>query len=266
MSADQGSEITPRDRKLTEPGFWSGAVAVFNGFSWLVRTPAIWPAALVPSLVWTLLATVAVYGSVHFLEPWLSAHLPQVAYGVTRAAAWVLTAMAGLFGAWIALLLTPPLSGPALERVVSAAEREVGAPPRAKLSFLTEAWSSARSLFAGLLLVFPLLIACLLLDVLVPVLAPLSTALKLFATALGLSWSLLDYPLTLRNLRMRARLALFKRRVGPVLGFGAALAPLFWLPCCQLISLPAGVAAATFLYQRLLEADGSAERDTKLLS
>jgi uncharacterized protein involved in cysteine biosynthesis len=158
------------------------------------------------------------------------------------------------------------LSGPALERVVSAAEREIGAPPRAKLSFLTEAWCSARSLFVGLLLVFPLLIACLALDLLVPVLAPLSTALKLFATALGLSWSLLDYPLTLRNLRMRARLLLFRRRIGAVLGFGAALAPLFWLPCCQLISLPAGVAAATFLYQRLLDADGSVERDTQLLS
>jgi uncharacterized protein involved in cysteine biosynthesis len=266
VSADQGSEITPRDRKLTEPGFWSGVSAVFTGFSWLARTPGIWPAALVPTLVWTLLATVAVYGSVHYLEPWLSAHLPQVAYGITRAAAWVLTAVAGLLGAWIALLLTPPLSGPALERVVAAVEREIGAPPRASLSFLTEAWCSARSLFAGLLLVLPLLLVCLLLDLFVPVLAPLSTALKLFATALGLSWGLLDYPLTLRNLRMRERFRLFKRRIGPVLGFGAALAPLFWLPCCQLVSLPAGVAAATFLYQRLLDADGSLERDPELLS
>jgi uncharacterized protein involved in cysteine biosynthesis len=264
VSADQGSEITPRDRKLAEAGFWTGVRAVFTGFSWLVKTPAIWPAALVPTLVWTALATGAVYGSVHVLEPWLSARLPQVAYGVTRATAWVLTAFAGLLGAWIALLLTPPLSGPALERVVAAAEREVDAPPRAKLSFLTETWCSARSLLVGMLLVLPVLVACLLLDLLVPVLAPLSTALKLFATALGLSWSLLDYPLTLRNLRMRHRLALFKRRIGPVLGFGAALAPLFWLPCCQLISLPAGVAAATFLYQRLLDGERSAERNPEL--
>ena len=102
----------------------------------------------------------------------------------------------------------------------------VGAPPRAELSFLTEAWCSARSMLVGFLLVLPLLLVCLALDLLVPFLAPLSTTIKLFATALGLSWSLLDYPLTLRNLHMRQRLALFKRRAGPVLGFGATLAPL----------------------------------------
>jgi uncharacterized protein involved in cysteine biosynthesis len=264
VSADQGSEITPRARKPPRLGFWSGARAVFDGFSWLVKTPAIWPAALVPTLVWTVLAAGAVYASVYHLEPWLSARLPEIAYGVTRVAAWLLTALAGLFGAWLAFLLTPPLSGPALERVVAAVELEIGAPPRAPLSFVTETWCSVRSLVAGFLLVLPLLVVCLLLDLLVPLLAPLSTALKVFATALGLSWSLLDYPLTLRNLRMRTRFALFKRRFEPVLGFGAALAPLFWLPCCQLLSLPAGVAAATFLYQRLLEADASVERDPEL--
>ncbi len=119
----------------------------------------------------------------------------------------------------------------------------------------------------GLLLVLPLLIVCLLLDVLVPVLAPLSTALEALRDRARLELEPARLPAHApETSACERRLALFKRRVGPVLGFGAALAPLFWLPCCQLISLPAGVAAATFLYQRLLEADGSAERDTKLLS
>lgn len=264
MSADQGNEITAHARKLPAPGFWSGAKAVFEGFSWLVRTPATWPAALVPTLVWTLLAVGAVYASVHFIEPWLSARLPEIAFGITRIAAWALTVLAALFGVWLALWLTPPLSSLALERVVAAVEREVGARARPSLSFWTETWCSIRSLFVGALFVLPILLVCLVLDLFVPVLAPLSKALQLFATVLGLSWSLLDYPLTLRAFRMRERLRLFKRRPGPVLGFGLALAPFFWLPCCQLLSLPAGVAAATFLYRRLAEVEPSLERDPEL--
>ena len=63
--------------------------------------------------------------------------------------------------------------------------------------------------------------------------------------------SLFDYPLTLRGSGFRARLALLRANPLCFLGFGLTFALVFWLPCCGVLLLPVGVAAATWLLPQL---------------
>jgi uncharacterized protein involved in cysteine biosynthesis len=219
----------------------------FSGLSWLLQRPRVWPVAAVPALVWSLLSAAGVTASVLWLEPWLGAHMPRWSEGVASVAAWSLTALAGAAAIWLSLLLTPPLSAPALERIVAEVEADLGVPPRHPQGLFAEFWCGLRAMLVGAALVTPILIVAFVLDLLVPVLAPLWIAIKLLCTAFGLSWGLLDYPLTLRGVRARERLALMRRHWPAVLGFGVGMVPFFWLPCCLFVALPAGVVAATLL-------------------
>ncbi|HEV8247696.1 MAG TPA: EI24 domain-containing protein [Polyangiaceae bacterium] len=224
---------------------------VFSAFSWLLKNPRVWPVAAVPALIWCALSLLALTSGVLWLEPWLAARVPSSVPALTTGAAWTLTLLGSVLASWLALLLTPALSGPALERIVAAVERDIGAPERASMSWFAEVGCGLRAMLVGFALVTPLILASLLLDAFAPVLAPLSVALKLLATSLGLSWGLLDYPLTLRGMRVRQRLSLVHGHWRSVLGFGLGLLPFFWFPCCQLVSLPVAVAAATMLSAEL---------------
>jgi uncharacterized protein involved in cysteine biosynthesis len=222
----------------------------FSGFSWLLKHPGAWPAAAIPSLVWSVLSALGVGASLHWLKPWLLGTLPHGTVSVYVA--WGLAFLAAALAIWVALLLTPPLCAPALERIVAHVEADIGAPERPPQGFLAELWCGLRATLVGVALVSPLLLLALVLDILVPVLAPLWIAIKLLAGAFGMSWGLLDYPLTLRGVRMRQRLGLMRRHASVMLGFGLGMLPFFWLPCCLFVSLPVGVVAATLLATELL--------------
>ena len=90
------------------------------------------------------------------------------------------------------------------------------------------------------------------LGLLVPALAPVLLPLQVFPLALGLAWSLLDYALTLRGVRLRARARLLLAHPAPILGFGAAFALVTIIPGGALLLLPAGVVGATRLLGHLL--------------
>jgi len=241
--------------KRERPGFFPSMLLGFSGFSWLLQRPGAWPAAAVPMLVWALLSALGLSASIHWLKPWLAGALPPWSESFSTFATWTLTVLAGAAAVWTALVVTPPLSAPALERIVTRVEADLGAPPRAPQTFLNELWCGLRATVVGLSLVAPLLLLALVLDLLVPALAPLWIAIKLLAGAFGMSWGLLDYPLTLRGMRVRERLGLMRRHAGAVLGFGLGMLPFFWLPCCVFVSLPVGVVAATLLATELLRPD-----------
>ncbi len=250
----QASEIEMSGRSAGNLRFFWAMLLGFSGLAWLLKTPRLWPLAALPALVWCGLSSVATYASVTRLKPWLSLKLHGFPPLLGDATSWLITVLSAAVAIWLALLITPPLSGPALERIVLAVENSHGAKARAALPFLVEVWCGVRAMVVGFALVMPLLIASLLLDFFAPFLAPLSTAIKLLSTTLGLAWTLLDYPLTLRGMRMRARFRLLGEHWSATLGFGLGLLPFFWLPCCQLLSLPVGVIAATlFCLQALSE-------------
>jgi CysZ protein len=84
-------------------------------------------------------------------------------------------------------------------------------------------------------------------EFLFPAAAVVTTPLKFLVTAMMVAWNLVDYPLTLRGMRVRERLALVRVEWLSFLGFGLGFAAAFWIPCCGIVLLPVGVIAATQL-------------------
>lgn len=259
----------PRDAPMTPatslshpptPTFVTGVRALLRGTNYVLGTPQTWPYACVPALLLTLLLGAAGWSTTRWVFPAIQAALPS---GESTAGQWLWVGTSGLLavgvfllGASLALALTPPLSGPALERIVTLRERSLAVPERRPLGFFSEIWCGFRAQVFVLIGVVPVLAALWLAEFLLPPLVVVTVPLKLVVTSLALAWNLLDYPLTLRGVRMRERYLLFTRFKGPCLGFGAAFAVLFWIPCgCQIVLLPIGAAAATELVWQLLASD-----------
>jgi uncharacterized protein involved in cysteine biosynthesis len=94
---------------------------------------------------------------------------------------------------------------------------------------------------------------------LAPPLAPFLIPADLAIGALWLALGMLDYPLSLRGLRWRARLRLIARGSLAVFGFAAGCAVLFGVPGLGLLVLPIAVVAAAELAV-LLERDPRSPR------
>jgi CysZ protein len=229
-------------------------LSVFRGFGFIAKTRSVWLFAAIPGVVLTGLFVAGAGYSLSSLVPALLAgispetSLGKIGAGALRVLLSVLAIVAsGLIAAW----LTPTLSGPALERIVVARERALGVAERPPVSFFTELWCGLRAQFLGLLVGGPVLFVLWLVTLAAPPLAPITIPAKLAIVSALVSWSLLDYPLSLRGLRLRQRLALMKSGFLAVLGFGAAVALIFAIPLGAVILLPAGVAAAAEIAARL---------------
>jgi CysZ protein len=191
--------------------------------------------------------------------PWLADWLlPQAAswyaVGAHALVRWLASALGVYVALGLALLLAPVLSAPALEHLVRAQELALGVPARPSRGFLFELWCGLESQLGVLLLVLPLSLFTWALGALVPGAALVLVPFQVLLLALALAWNLLDYPLTLRGVRMRARFALLRQRPAPILGFGLAFAAATWVPGAALLLLPAGVVGATRLAWGLLPA------------
>ncbi|HET7542059.1 MAG TPA: EI24 domain-containing protein [Polyangiaceae bacterium] len=234
--------------------FWIGFRAIFSGFRRLARLPKSYPFALVPALIFSVLEASFVALSLRGLSPWvhaaLSGHNALQNFGA-GALSWLSVAVGCVAGWFVAALFTPVLSAPALERIVALVEVDLSAPPRRALGTLGEFACGLRATALGIALFVPPVIALTVLELALPAVALVTTPVKLSLGALGVSWNLLDYPLTLRGIGARERVAFVRAHAASALGFGSAFALSFWLPCCGILLLPVGVAAATELYDTL---------------
>jgi len=242
---------------LRPPSFWEGATALPRGVRFILERPRCWPAAATPVVVLILLAVPILWLSIGQFGPWLGTALfPHASSWYAQSArlilSWIAAAAAALVGLWLALLLSPALSAPALERLVRARELELGAPPRPARGFWFEMRCGLEAQIGGLLLALPLWLLYWVLASLLPGAGLVLFPLQVLPLALGLAWNLLDYPLTLRGIGFRERWALLRSRPAPILGFGVGLALVFWIPGAPLVLLPAGVVAATDVAWRLL--------------
>jgi CysZ protein len=184
-----------------------------------------------------------------WIAPALVARLPEQSTWYASLGAQIVrylsATLATVLGVIVALAVTPPLCGPALERIVVAEERELGVPERAPLGFFAELVCGVRAQLFAALFAVPLLCVLWMVDLFIPAAALVTVPAKFAVTSLALAWNLFDYPLTLRGVRMRERFALVVRYKAATLGFGIAFAILFFVPCCAVILLPVGVAGAT---------------------
>jgi hypothetical protein len=105
--------------------FWLGFRTLFSGFRRLARLPQSYPFALVPAAVFLILETGFVFLSVRILSPWVRDELAgqsTLRNAGAEALSWLSVAIGTLLGWFVAALVTPPLSAPALERIVGLVE------------------------------------------------------------------------------------------------------------------------------------------------
>jgi len=247
--------MTANPSRRPDLQFFDGAFAIFRGLGFLWRTPASWPFAAVPVVICTLLCVLAIGGSILFVPRWLAAIWPGLDRTLGGFGAGVVEFLgiltAAFVGVLVATFVTPPLSAPALERLVMLRERELGVPPRPAAGLLREFWCAIQAQLLAVGMVGPLLAVLWMITWVFPPSAVVSVPLKLLVLALAVAWSLLDYPLSLRGLGIAERFALMRRGIASVLGFGSALALLFAVPLLPLLLLPAAVAAAAEIGVRL---------------
>ncbi len=242
-----------------------GFSSVFRAIGYLLRTPRAWTRAAVPALLLFVLVVGALWGTVGLFGPWLRSVLaPPELDGLSLreaggvALSWLASALLALLGVFVALIVTPPLSAPALEGLVALRERELGIAPRQARGVWFELVCGLRAQALGLAIFGPVLLAGWIVNLLVPVAAPFVAPLTWCVGALVVAWNLFDYPLTLRGVGARRRLAFLRRHLANCAGFGAACALLFWVPCFGVLLLPVGVLAATELVWTLVASDPDA--------
>jgi CysZ protein len=207
--------------------------------------------------------TAALEGWVEALRGWLDSGLDWLPAFLHRALLGSLGLVAPLLGFAAALSMTllgfllslaiaPPLSAPALDRIVTARERDLDAPERPPLGLLAEIWCAIRAQVHAALLAVPLLILLWLVDLIFPIAAVATVPLRCVVVSMALAWNLFDYPLTLWGVGIRERWAVINTHWKPTLGFGVAFSALFWIPCFSVLLLPVGVVSATGLLWSIL--------------
>lgn len=230
--------------------FASGVVSLLNGLRYLAADRAARRLACVPGLVALGLWLVALYGGVHYLPELAARWLPALS-DLGRGWSIVLAVVTFLVVAPLALLFaiwtTPLLCAPVMDRLVLLREQALGLPPRPSAGFLRELSCAVTSQLGALVLFGPLMLVLWLVSLLVPAAAPALSVAQFFVGAAWLALSLLDYPLSLRGLRFRQRLALFRHGFVAVFGFGVGCAVLFAIPLFGLWGLPVAVVAAAEL-------------------
>jgi CysZ protein len=248
--APLGPPATPR------PGLVAGAGAMLTGLGILVKTPALWPLALVPAAIGTAitaaLSAVAVGFVPGLVAQWLGAEhatLGVIAGVLATVVAIVLALVVG-FG------LAQPLSGFALEKIVHHVEASEGATAWPQTSFLTNLKRSLASVAMSWAFGMPVLALLLIVNFVFPPAVVVTVPLKLMVVALLVAWDLCDYPLSIRGVPIRERVAFMGRNAGAMIGFGFGLALISLLPCALFLAIPAGVAGATRLIAAIERAEG----------
>jgi CysZ protein len=173
--------------------------------------------------------------------PGLAQSIGRIGGGVAEFIGIVLTAILGMF---LATFLTPPLSAPALERLVLVREADLGLLPRPAAGFWRETKAAIMAQVVALGVFTPVLVVLTMITWIAAPLAVVTVPLKFIVLAALLAWSLLDYPLSLRGASLRERVRLLLRGAPRVLGFGMAIALVFMVPLLPLLMLPVAVAAA----------------------
>jgi len=226
-------------------GFFRGIGAFVGAVGWVASTPRLWLRASAPMA--TALVLVLAFGVLGFGAAMRLAHR-AAGDGFGAEFLGVLLGFAAMVLAIvIGVSLAQPLSGWALEGIVRAQERELNLPPAAHPPWLAAMLGSLASAWLGLAVGVPIVLVLTLVAWAFPPAVLVTVPLKAVVAALVLAWDLIDYPLALHGVGVRARLAWCTHHFGALLGFGLAALVLFAVPGLGLLALPCGVAGAVRL-------------------
>lgn len=234
-------------------GFFAGVRALFGGLGFVVTTPGVWPWAMIPVLVATLL-----FGGATALAIWgggaLAAHLvdptSHVAWSwALKIVLWIVGIVLGFF---VALTLAQPISGFALEAIARRQEVALGGRAWPDVPFVRGLASSLRVSLTALAVSLPILAVLAVITLLFPPASIVTIPLKLIVTGLAAAYDFLDYPFSVRDAAVPHRVDFMRANFWAVLGFGLSAAALLLVPGMALFLLPFGVAGAT---RMVVEAD-----------
>jgi CysZ protein len=252
---------TPRKARL---GFFDGVSSFASGIGFIVGRPAMWGWALIPAVVATTLfvglAALAIWGGTSLAER----ALWDPGDGAwTTAGIWLLRVLFYVVGIVVAFLvaisLAQPLSGFALDAIARRQERALSGREWPDQPLVVSTLRSLRVTFTALALSLPALAVLTLVTLLVPPASVVTIPLKFLVTGLAVAYDFLDYPLGLRGVGVRARMAFIRTHFSAVLGFGVAAALVLLVPGVGLFLLPFGVAGAA---RMVAAADGACEVPT----
>jgi CysZ protein len=242
-------------------GIGDGFGAFFSGVGFVIATPGVWLYALVPVSVLLFLACGGCVGGA--FGAWETAFhvVGREAGAWGQIEGWMLTVLLALLfitlGLLAALALAQPLSGFALDAIVHEHEKALTGRASPKPSLLASAWSAFKVGLLAFLLGAPVLCVLFLIGLLFPPAMIVTVPLKLLVCGWMLAWDFIDYPLTMRELGLRARIDWVGRHFLAFTTFGVLWAGLVVVPGLVLLLLPMGVAGATHL---VVAADGTGER------
>jgi CysZ protein len=236
-----------------------GLRAVAGGIGFIIITPRVWPYALVPALMMTLLLCglmgFAAWGA-HW-STWALVGEPEGVWG--QIGGWLLDVLLVLVAVFIAALLAialaQPLSGFALEAVARAQERALLGRNVPHTSFWNALWTSTRATAVMLILGGFIYTALFVVDLCFPPMVAVTVPARFIAGGWLLAWNFLDYPLSLRGLGVWARLSWAFRHFDEFTVFGLTWAALLFVPGLFFVILPMGVAGATRLVVEAEERD-----------
>ncbi len=174
----------------------AGVGALFAGLGIIVKTPALWPFALVPvaigAAITTALSVVAVSVIPGLMAGWLGP-----AHGTLAVIAAILgVAVAVVLALALGLALAQPLSGFALEKIVHHVEASEGAPAWPQASFFVNLKRSLASVAVSAAFGIPVLTLLFAVNFVFPPAVVVTFPLKVVVTALLVAWDLCDYPLS----------------------------------------------------------------------
>lgn len=242
-------------------GFWSGfsyplkgARFVFLDHPGLVR---IW--------IWPIAATLAVFfllGLAVFM--WHDDLLALVWSEPTGDGAWarvqmvlrpvaqvILFAVLALIALFLVIPISSILSGPfngMLAEEVERIHKGLEPVPWSFQSFLDDLWLTARLEATKLLIYAPLMAGLFLLSLLLPIVGQMIYVV--FGALFAITYNAVDYtdwPLARRGKGVVERMLVLRRRFLPLMGLGAAVWLILFVPLLCLLVIPAGVAGGTLL-------------------
>lgn len=258
--------LTPATSAVSSerPGFGAGLRALFDGYRYLFRTPDVVPLAMIPVVVALVLSTIfgvlCVKGALWLVNQYLARNDSSTYWAIVFVLVKVVAILFGLVIAlFLAFALGKPLSGPVLERIVRRVSTDLGAPEWPTPTLAQDIFRSLQSTFVALVFTLPILIPLVVIGVIIPAAAVVTTPLQFVVTAIGAAWDFCDYPLSIRGTRVSERIEFVRRNFRAVVGFGFGLGLLLLLPCTLVIVLPAGVVGAAHLVVLLEKWEASAK-------
>ncbi len=255
-----GNEIGKRcesPARASFPGaFLEGLSAPWAGLRLMNDNPSLWRYGVLPvavNLAITALLLAALIGGGAYLFPAFHSYFDGgILWRIVEVLAALAVAMAAvvlLVGAW--LVLQAVLCGWFYDRLARQVELRLGTSPDElrDAPLLVQTVDAFRAV--GFLLAVNT--GCLLVQLVPVVGSALGLCGSYYFTCATLGFEFFDYPLALRGLRRREKLAFARRRRFHTLGLGTSVAILAFLPIINAVFLTTAVAGAVLLHKRIAE-------------